>query len=102
MTYQELNEAVARKLGWKKLKKLDDSTGYLYGWTFKGELRNPPLYSTSIAAAWEILLNHKGDWTLTRQNDMFHCELFIPSYQQEAWAHTAPLAICEAFLKLEA
>lgn len=88
MTDNELNAAVAVKLGKGHIRD---------GWE---KVCVIPNYSTSIQAAFEILDAHKGDWNLRRQNGLFHCELFIPSYQQDAWADTAQKAICLAFLKL--
>ena len=83
LTDLELNEAVARKLGLE-----------IYPQTFI------PPYSTSMAAAWEIL-DHHGDWDMRRQNrGYFKCILYLPSEEYEAEADTAPMAICQAFLKL--
>lgn len=121
MTDQEINEQVARKLGWNKLAKLDDSTGYLYGWKFKGELANPPDYCHSIEAAWEILEKKQialvptnTGWFATSRDAVLEegecLEIWIPSgcatrdhcgCLRCAIADTAPMAICLAFLKLE-
>ena len=109
LTDQELNEAVARKLGYellptdrilpngKPLKAWGKPPFYETNWLV-------PPYSTDIKAAWEIVeslatkaesigtgpiieISHDGSW---------HCKFGVIVTQ----APTAPRAICEAFLKL--
>lgn len=107
MNDQEINSLVARKLGWKDIKESQSSDSRFYGKKF-GQRKEGlldrfdfiPEYATDIKAAWEMLEQHIGDWNLIRQNGMFRCELFVPSYQQDGIADTAPMAICLAFLKL--
>lgn len=91
MTNQEINEAVAKKLGWDNKP-------------FHGYIRpNMPNYSTDISAAWEVVEKHQislkyygeaWDCTLTKLLD----GRWINA---ESTADTAPMAICLAFLKLE-
>lgn len=127
MTDQELNEAVARKLGWVT----DDDPRFnpYLGSTLEirrklGWIKNPndvpayfqePLpYSTSIAAAWEIwekLREMNYDLQLYSSWDRKEIVCFhatektvrvndYPPRQLHGEADTAPRAICEAFLKL--
>lgn len=97
---QQINEAVARKLGtWEKYEC--DGTPHL------GHIilcQPPPPYSTSIEAAWEILISgarprvtgvmrHGTGWLAIDYNGR--------TVDADLWAETAPLAICKAFLALE-
>lgn len=105
---QELNEAVARKLGWEEHP-------YPHG----VKLWFHPIYATlpvpvkdychSIAAAWEIIeiletgwifkLHHRIDWNA----EFFHDEVTRHANDKRyatSSADTAPKAICLAFLKL--
>jgi hypothetical protein len=107
MTDQELNEAVARKLGAEKV--------YWTAQAYKdGKLDWKP-YSTAIEAAWEIVeyifneglavdftSEYRGKWfevQINKQKD-----LGDGLYEHERFwtgeADTAPRAICESFLKL--
>lgn len=117
MTNTEINEQVARKLGWYE----EMLPSYISPWTgkecgLKPTLRNPktgnsdtiPPYSTSIAAAWEILASlvdagatvavdnddwDEGDW---------HCWIYRgPEDHSDGYGATAPMAICLAFLNLK-
>ncbi len=116
MTPQEINEAVARKLGWVQMSTPDN-------WKHPdfGEFLDIPNYSQDISAAWEmmekkeiaVLPTDKG-WYATSNDsrlDEGEClELWIPTAcgtRNECGcgrcviADTAPMAICLAFLKLE-
>lgn len=80
---QELNEAVARKMGHQIATKeglhIMGKDGFVY---------DMPAYSTDIEAAWEIVK---------------YLESKVKEMGNTAWgseADTAPRAICEAFLKL--
>lgn len=112
MTPQEINEAVAKKLGWHE-KELDLSspwnpTAGKHKVLFNPETGNGgmiPNYSTDISAAWEVVeLTIAKGWHWS-----------IGDNDQETWfvevegnggmknvevADTAPMAICLAFLKL--
>lgn len=99
MTNTEINEQVARKLGWKAeiVGFVDDPIPgapcqkvALY--------QNTPDYAGSIQAAWEIWDHFNEMATLTKHNGKW-----ILSYGRRfsIEADTAPLAICLAFLKLE-
>lgn len=92
MTPEEVNEAVARKLG--------------YVWGDKDILGSPrPDYCHSIAAAWEIMgWLGEHDYLFTMSNDGEDPNTWLvwlesPSIHVEA--DTAPMAICLAYLKLE-
>lgn len=98
MTDNEINEAVARKLGWVLGLQFwnHKDKGYL--------LRNPPPYATDIGAAWEIVETMNSSWNVVSvvcEVNVFFVKL---TNMGEVWngplADTAPRAICEAFLKL--
>ena len=106
MTNQEINEAVARKLGWG----FEDNHWYPVHIPEKPAYRTKhlPTFCTSIAAAWEILealpkweIKRDGTtvivylWDKTTQDGFSQTEHF-----QGIAADTAPMAICLAFLKL--
>lgn len=101
MTDNEVNEAVARKLG---VDFRPHET-----WLVRD-------YCNSIEAAFEILNSQKVPWVLSQQEVKlcakeyefkdgmcapFKCSLLKGPYE---WVHgdadTAPMAICQAFLKL--
>lgn len=112
MDDQELNEAVALKLGWVNLEWSEPSglrpelSGKREGSPPFGE--TVPAYSTSIAAAWEIiqyceneLVLYQIDLSWSRTGSSWHCTLGTKNqYNESVGADTAPLAICKAFLKL--
>lgn len=93
MTDQEINEAIAVKLGWAT-----DGTDWYSPQGLKCNMAgNLPDYCHSIAAAWEIwdhfhematLTKHEGKWMLDYGRRF------------RIVADTAPRAICLAFLKL--
>lgn len=101
MTNQEINEAVARKLGWKECEcepqYRAEHTAYMPGKHIM------PNYTGSIQAAWEIINQFHAVTigTELREKDCWFCEL-SPQIgpRVRVYAETAPLAICEAFLKL--
>lgn len=104
MTNNEINEAVARKLGWK-----DDPDGWIQpnGPWFP----MPPAYSTKIEAAWEILEHCCSRGFAVKIEQDFGMEFWRATIcddrkiETKCCLHedgdTAPLAICLAFLKLE-
>ncbi len=95
MTNQEINEAIARKLGWNGPDK--------YGLFIDpkapaGFIAQPcPNYCGSITAAWEMT---KGQYVRMVGNDHGWFCTFSPEEGYEARANTAPMAVCLAFLKL--
>ncbi len=100
MTDQELNEAVARKLGFEA--KTLARCGAL---ACEHELKTSiPDYSHSIAAAWDIVeLPGIGSQSVHRTiypQPSWEWSLFKDGKMYLAEAATAPLAICQAFLKL--
>ena len=94
MNPQEINEAVAKKLGCKCNPRGIGDGKYLC-------ILCTTNYCGDIRAAWEILDQWNGDWELHRQNGAFDFVLYRPSEQYDAQSDTAPQAICLAFLKLE-
>lgn len=107
-----INEAVARKLGFRDLEYRPnigfmDLVGHRKGSPPFGE--TVPDYSHSLKAAWEIVEHLKGNFFLVRgfpMNDPLadewtcqfgtdHSPMMI-----RGQAETAPMAICLAFLKL--
>lgn len=104
MNDQELNEAVARKLGWEPCKGNDL-------WQQIGHpetCRELSAYSTDIRAAWECFGDR--EWRVERvmvhpadrnTSNLFRCAIRTGfDSWATATADTAPLAICKAFLKL--
>ncbi len=92
---QEINEAVARKLGWEK--RID-----LRWHRNDASCRYCPDYSGSIEAAWEIL-GHVRSWTIGKHYDepeIYMCVMMNNETPIYIEADTAPMAICLAFLKL--
>lgn len=103
MTNQELNEAVARKLGWVKLDKPDYSLSHPHYWKKEsgGLADEVPAYSTSIEAAWE--LTEKVPYFFLMKplkNEKWKCDMATADHTIIMYTDTAPLAICKAFLKL--
>lgn len=111
MTNQEINEAVARKLGWTDLR-IEKSAGlrdelvglkngfsdaaYPFGSTV-------PPYSTDIEAAWQIVGLHDGSFDVGTNIRGWTCSMQTADHKNSVSeiAETAPMAICKAFLKLE-
>lgn len=103
MTNQELNEAVARKLGWEVTESVSDPNDKCF--TPPGNAMDwgpePPPYSTSIAAAWEIV-DKIFVVKLQKVSDEWQCELNDARGNSAFDASdTAPMAICKTFLKLQ-
>lgn len=103
-TDQEINEAVARKLGWVRL---DGAPCWSdpYGLSHGDDLgTGVPDYCHSIEAIWEVVLKFgledgAGNFELKTLGSDCHwyCEL----QGEIGEADTAPMAICLAFLKLK-
>lgn len=105
MTDQEINEAVARKLGWDKmhpcqrhLSKKVRADFYIAG--------PPPDYCHSIEAAWEIcdfVKQVHPEWqvSLFCVDKDWACIFGTAEKHYAEYADTAPMAICLAFLKLK-
>jgi Phage ABA sandwich domain len=100
MTNQEINEAVARKLGWTYDEKFQD-----WG-NPQDEKMLLPDYCGSIAAAWEIVEHVKLPMQLGNncvvKGSEWYCFWWDNKNNREYREHadTAPMAICLAFLKL--
>jgi hypothetical protein len=122
VTTAEINEAVARKLGdWEYVPASDGSDAYWRRPTLrddKGRMIRPaefpflPDYATNIADAWDIvdhLVEKQDVWEVSihmsgggRQNGDWCVTITDNGEQHHYDADTAPLAICKAFLALEA
>jgi hypothetical protein len=106
MTDKEINEAVARKLGWVRCcnpKTMENGKIIdCFGWSKGGSHFHEryPDYVTDIRAAWEIV----ECW----QKEGFIFSLYYEpieknwrcAFMETVIADTAPRAICLAFLKL--
>lgn len=107
MTNKQINEAVAQRLGYEKVKGLFGNpvlgTIQKYGWKIDGKILDRiPNYCGDIAAAW-------GIWSVLMEAQVGKMkdgsyDALVRSYKggryAEARASTAPMAICLAFLKL--
>lgn len=97
---REIDEQVARKLGWKE---------YKCSYCPKEHLGSPdgieiiPRYSTSIKAAWEMV-EKIPHFTL------YHADIYSAKWKvswlglegvEYAGSDTAPMTICKAFLALK-
>jgi len=106
MTDQEINEAVAKKLGWEKMQNpAVIGEGYLTSWKNPtSSYGHPPDYCHSIEAAWEIVEKIKETelFALCFHDGQWHCEINCVDGERpiDQEADTAPMAICKAFLKL--
>lgn len=111
MTDAELNEAVARKLGYFT-ERQGQFTGIKKALLGQESVCKPlPDYCNSIAAAWEIWRKMSEKYFLTleteagdfgrnivkvwKNNKTGSCWVI-----EDVYAHIAPRAICEAFLTL--
>lgn len=100
----EINEAVAKKLGWKKFDEHyqywippDLAARDKYG----DRPSHLPLYSQQIQAAWEVV--EKCEYfclVKPLNNEKWKCDMGAKNDIIVIWADTAPMAICLAFLKL--
>jgi hypothetical protein len=122
VTNHEINEAVARKLGWIDIQP-SSNPKIFYG--FRGdtdEMQLIPDYCTSIAAAWEIVEKQSMALVPFSSGRWYATTIDMPETENECFeiwtqsncatenecscgccvvADTAPMAICLAFLKLE-
>lgn len=107
---REINEAVARKLGWT-IDKLSDFLPW-YGrpdsHPLSTMIRELPNYCSDISAAWEIMEKQTnnfcvfrdwdtGEWCVRYDDGAFNTTRHDFEFVA---ADTAPMAICLAFLKL--
>ena len=107
MTNREIDEAVAKKLGWTRCN--DEEEGEirwhhdkpLIKGTHGGQCAlNLPLYSTSIEAAWEILTDYCDEWHLDCRGTVTVSLKKHHSGPVEVTDDNAPLAVCKTFSKL--
>lgn len=115
MTDKEINEAVARKLGWYETTTVLPKDGIIQelpAWTKddKFVLLKLPDYVNSIEAAWEIvehlqnLLSVSYFVSMNCKKDKVEAGILCALTGNIAWeaeADTAPRAICLAFLKMQ-
>lgn len=109
MTDQDINEAVARKLGLRDCGSFVDKEtgGKLSDHIMKPDgtfISKCPDYCHSIEAAWEIV--EKVDYICRiGYGKYYSCEFLMAQGERQEYyraeADTAPMAICLAFLKLE-
>lgn len=126
ITDEELNAAVAKRLGWTNIRmvKPEGLRDEMVGQREKSPPyteKTIPSYCTSIEAAWELVekMNAEGGAYSLINDDFGHwacvSEGMQPVWTEEegppedadfmylipkdAWADTAPRAICQAFLK---
>ncbi len=111
MTNQEINEAVARKLGWKQDYYPESGRSpRLKFWFCPGHKcpDNLPNYCASIDAAWEVVDDLKREWNIHifggLDGKYWHCDIYdhpaTAKVHISESADTAQRAICLAFLKL--
>lgn len=100
MTDQEINEAVARKLGWEPVPVSNDNVYYGAWRQINGVLVIPkvPDYCHSIEVAMGIVGEHKEGFEIKFKNGVW-C-VWMSGLRSNEYADTAPMAICLAFLKL--
>lgn len=109
MTPEEINEAVAKKLGHSRCRKpfgscLASGTHDPMKWHWWP----PKGFCTDIKAAWEIVEKHEflvakveAGWLAGTWDGRFFDQHYVDTYGDFQEADTAPMAICKAFLKLK-
>lgn len=104
MTASDLNEVVARKLNGGSLKITAFVDDPIEGApTNQVACYGPiPAYSTDIKAAWDILGHTRKFFELARHDRHWKARFSDEADEYMSEADTAPRAICEAFLKLDA
>lgn len=103
MNPEEINTAVALKLGWKDIVPPHDSVLNTTGWCPKTKNRQQvPNFSGDISAAWEIVEFISQTHAVVISSEHFQgieeWACFIDG--EGHLAEKAPLAICRAFLTL--
>lgn len=112
MTDQEINEAVARNLGWKSRTKRAKEAGKFISDFCAGDghelgCEEPLDYNNDISAAWDIVdhLKPRRVDLCRREDGKWICKVWHPKIAMQGIAteiaDTAPMAVCKAFLKLE-
>lgn len=100
LSNKEINEAVARKLGWEAPCK-----GHILSWYREGDDRiDIPNYCTDITAAWEIVENIKDRdirFSIEIIAGQARCDIVtMDEISIVGRAETPEMAICLAFFKL--
>lgn len=98
MSVREINEAVARKLGFVKISVRDDLP-QLWASSKTAPPFYLPDYCTSIAAAWEIMEKVKTISLVPTDKGWHASSGNCIDRMTGCLADTAPMAICLAFLK---
>lgn len=109
MTNSEINEAVARKLGWKEYECAPQYRAEHKAYMPVKHIM--PDYAVSIAAAWELWEEMSERYFLTLETEAGEFGRNIVKIWKndktgagwvigDVYAETVPLAICQAFLKL--
>ena len=114
MTDKEINEAVAKKLGW--YHKSEEETLWTGGLWYRDQERQGmnglPNYCHDIAAAWEIIKTLDNysvkvmragpttEWFCLIFSWKKYSDIYKRQDEIETKAETAPKAICLAFLKM--
>lgn len=109
MTNEEINEAVARKLG--KIRIYVNASGEPTEREKAVAQSYIPDYAGSISAAWEIVEHCRENmrfdtaWIESHGDDgkpAWSARFWTPDFKADVYvrADTAPMAICQAFLKL--
>lgn len=104
-TPQEINEAVARELGWVRIS--DETRSFQWQKDAMNFLYDAPDYCHSIAAAWEVVESLKDKYVTIEKGVLspYMCSINWAEGEQTdfvivEYADTAPMAICLAYLKL--
>lgn len=100
LTPEEINERVAKRLGWKECQCAPEHRETHKSYMPSKHTR--PDYSRSIEAVWEVISLPGYFWTISNMTHMWFAR-----YTQEggkvlsaSYADTAPMAICRAFLRI--
>lgn len=101
MTNQEINEQVARKLGFTCNCECHEKMTYACVCGYRNRCKNRiPNYTGSIQAAWEIVEHQKYAFSLARDAQYPLWDAWFAG-GDHVQADTAPLAIALCFLKLK-
>lgn len=102
MTNQEINEAVARKLGWTVSGQRWQGPNTDCHNTFCGHVHSLLDYCHSIQAAWEIVEHLRSQGIIVEVGvwkERVRCVIHVKGPRINEEADSAPTAICLAFLK---
>lgn len=102
MADQEINEAVARKLGWKDTSqsKCGGPQKHANHGDFYSCYEGIPDYCHRIEAAWKIV-EISETMVIAKLSSGWACNPTPPGFENLVKAESAPMAICLAFLKIK-